>query len=54
MAEWILTSASNITNIHWDIFNNTISLKSFKTIPLKRETSETKIEFWMIIGKNVN
>ena len=44
MAEQILKS-SRITGLNWDITKNLISIKSFKTIHLRKDNSEMKIEF---------
>ena len=45
MAEQIFNTTSRITGINWDINKNTICLKSFKTIYIKKDNSELKVEF---------
>lgn len=45
MAEQILHTKKRITGLNWDINKNTISIKTFKVIHLKKENSEIKIEF---------
>ena len=44
MAEQILKS-SKITGVNWDITKNRISIRSFKTIHLRKDNSEIKVEF---------
>ena len=45
MAEQMLSTTKRITGLNWDISKNTITIKTFKSINLKKENSEIKIEF---------